>query len=55
MIAIVDFDMNFTYLVAGWEGSDHDSRVLNIATSNPEFRFPHAPLGMICLSINYVS
>ncbi|KAL5581129.1 hypothetical protein UlMin_013571 [Ulmus minor] len=38
-------DMRFTYLVAGWEGSSHDARVLNVATSNPAFMFPHAPEG----------
>ncbi|KAL5575249.1 hypothetical protein UlMin_016948 [Ulmus minor] len=42
-MAVVDFEMKFTYLVAGWEGSCHDARVLNVATSNPAFMFPHAP------------
>ncbi|KAL5568485.1 hypothetical protein UlMin_025060 [Ulmus minor] len=26
-----------------WEGLCHDARVLNVATSNPAFMFPHAP------------
>ena len=41
-MAVVDFKMKFTYIVAAWEGSAHDAWVLNVTTSNPEFRFPHA-------------
>ena len=29
VLAIVDFDLKFTYVVAGWEGSVHDARVLS--------------------------
>ncbi|XP_021776338.1 protein ALP1-like [Chenopodium quinoa] len=28
VLAAVDFDLKFTYVLAGWEGSAHDSRVL---------------------------
>lgn len=31
VMAAVDFDMNFLYVLPGWEGSAHDSRVLNDA------------------------
>lgn len=31
VLAVVDFDMNFTYILAGWEGSAHDGRVLKDA------------------------
>ncbi|KAH5707858.1 hypothetical protein HBI81_243770 [Parastagonospora nodorum] len=31
VLAVVDFDMNFTYVLAGWEGSAHDERVLKDA------------------------
>ena len=31
VLAAVDFDLKFTYVLAGWEGSAHDSRVLNDA------------------------
>ena len=31
VLGIVDFDMKFTYVLAGWEGSVHDSRVLDDA------------------------
>ena len=29
------FDLKFTYVLAGWEGSAHDARVLNYALSRP--------------------
>ena len=29
------FNLKFTYVLAGWEGSAHDSRVLNDALSRP--------------------
>ncbi|KAL5540421.1 hypothetical protein UlMin_044937 [Ulmus minor] len=45
MLAIVDFQMKFTYVVAGWEGSVHDARVLRDAERDPSFRFPHPPMG----------
>lgn len=28
VMAAVDFDLRFTYVLAGWEGSAHDARVL---------------------------
>jgi hypothetical protein len=31
VLAVVDFDMNFTYVLAGWEGSAHDGRVIRDA------------------------
>jgi hypothetical protein len=31
ILAVVDFDMNFTYVLPGWEGAAHDTRVLNSA------------------------
>ncbi|KAL5581725.1 hypothetical protein UlMin_014167 [Ulmus minor] len=45
VLAIVDFQMKFTYVVAGWEGSVHDARVLRDAERDPSFRFPHPPMG----------
>ncbi|KAL0438916.1 UNVERIFIED_CONTAM: hypothetical protein Slati_2374600 [Sesamum latifolium] len=41
ILAICDFDMNFTYVYAGWEGSAADARVLDHAVSqDPIFPFP---------------
>ena len=28
VLAAVDFDMRFTYVLVGWEGSAHDARIL---------------------------
>jgi hypothetical protein len=27
-LAVVDFDLKFTYVLAGWEGSTHDALIL---------------------------
>ena len=35
MLAAISFDLKFTYILAGWEGSAHDSRVLNDAFIRP--------------------
>ena len=34
-MAAISFDLKFTYVLAGWEGSAHDSRILNDALSRP--------------------
>ena len=31
VLVAISFDLKFTYVLAGWEGSAHDSRVLNDA------------------------
>jgi hypothetical protein len=28
VLAVVDFDLKFTYVLAGWEGSGHDALIL---------------------------
>jgi hypothetical protein len=41
VLAGITFDLKFTYVLAGWEGSAHDSRVLNDALTRPEgFKIP---------------
>ncbi|XVE52166.1 hypothetical protein DITRI_Ditri02bG0100600 [Diplodiscus trichospermus] len=35
VLAAITFDLKFTYVLAGWEGSEHDSRVLNDVLSRP--------------------
>ena len=35
VLAVVDFDLHFTYVLAGWEGSAHDSLALQDALSRP--------------------
>ena len=34
-LAAVDFDLKFTYVLAGWEGSTHDLTVLRDALERP--------------------
>lgn len=40
-----DFDMRFTFVMAGWEGTANDSRVFLEKLSNPENKFPMPPRG----------
>jgi len=35
ILAAITFDLKFIYVLAGWEGSTHDSRVLGDALSRP--------------------
>ena len=44
VMAICDFDMRFMFVVAGWPGSVHDTRVLNDAQVEYSY-FPHLPDG----------
>ncbi|XP_042499611.1 uncharacterized protein LOC122077805 [Macadamia integrifolia] len=41
----VPFDMRFTFVYAGWEGSAHDARVFEEVRSNVILGFPHPPPG----------
>jgi hypothetical protein len=34
ILAVCNFDMQFVYILAGWEGSAHDSRVLSDAQAS---------------------
>jgi hypothetical protein len=40
VLAVVNFDMTFSYILAGWEGSAHDGRVLNDALTKGLHLFP---------------
>ena len=46
MLAVCDFDMRFTFVVARWPCSVHDMRVFNDALEKFENKFPHPPEGM---------
>lgn len=58
VLAVVDFNMSFTYVLAGWEGTAHDGRVLSNAVDcgfkPPEGKYFLADAGYankdICLS-----
>ncbi|KAK1423491.1 hypothetical protein QVD17_18794 [Tagetes erecta] len=43
VLAICDFNMVFTFIVAGWEGTAHDARILNESLVDPDFEFPFPP------------
>ncbi|WVZ71421.1 hypothetical protein U9M48_020011 [Paspalum notatum var. saurae] len=49
VLAICDFDMRFTFAVAGWPGSAHDMRVFNDAIRKYGDKFPHPPPGKFYL------
>ena len=50
MLAAISFDLKFTYILAGWEGSAHDSRVLNEAFARPRgFSIPNGITGLLYL------
>ena len=35
VLVAISFDLKFTYVLAGWEGSAHDSRILNDTFTRP--------------------
>ncbi|KAM3281745.1 hypothetical protein P3S67_027392 [Capsicum chacoense] len=35
VLATINFNLKFTYVLAGWEGSAHDSRILNDSLERP--------------------
>ena len=46
-MVVCDFDMLFTFISCGWEGSAHDARVFDHALNTPEMDFPHPPPGKL--------
>ena len=50
VLATISFDLKFTYVLAGWEGSAHDSHVLNDAFVRPGgFSIPEGIIGSLHL------
>ncbi|CAN0925211.1 hypothetical protein LINGRAHAP2_LOCUS34622 [Linum grandiflorum] len=47
VMCVCSFDMRFTYVMAGWEGTTNDSRIVLETASNPNNQFPMPPLGMV--------
>jgi len=45
VLCACDFDMWFTFVAASWEGTAHDSKVLENALVEPTSQFPFSPLG----------
>jgi len=47
VLAVCDFDIRFTFVLARWPGSVHDMRVFNDAMSRFGDKFPHPPPGNV--------
>jgi hypothetical protein len=43
VMAVCDFNMCFTFVLTGWEGSAHDTRIFMDALRTPRLHFPHPP------------
>jgi hypothetical protein len=46
VLAMCDFDMRFTFVVAGWPGSVHDMRVFRDVIEKFKDKFPFPPQGI---------
>nr|CAD1838512.1 unnamed protein product [Ananas comosus var. bracteatus] len=45
IMAVCDFNMVFTFVVAGWPGATHDARIFTTTLNNYGHIFPHPPEG----------
>lgn len=45
IMAACNFDMQFIFACAGWEGTAHDTRIFLSAIRNPKWNFPKPPSG----------
>ena len=57
-MCVYSFDMCFTFVMTGWEGTANNSRVLLETVHNPENKFPMPPLGIQikkCVIISYMT
>ena len=45
VLCVCDFTMKFTFVLAGWEGTANDSRILAECINNPDMNFPMPPEG----------
>lgn len=43
VMVVCDFDLLFTFVVAGWPGSAHGARILAKSLENYKVVFPHPP------------
>ncbi|XP_029128648.1 uncharacterized protein LOC114916346 [Cajanus cajan] len=44
-MAVCDWNMCFTFVLAGWEGTAHDARIFDHALTTANLNFPHPPQG----------
>jgi hypothetical protein len=57
IMVVCDFDMLFTFVVTGWPGSAHDTRILNDTLLTYTQKFPHPPPGnylYVCCPLYYL-
>ena len=47
-MCVCDFDLKFTFVCVGCEGSAHDTRIFLSCLNNENDNFPEPPLGMYC-------
>ena len=45
-MAACDFDLLFTFVIVGWEGAAHDTRIFLDAIRRQSVNFPKPPLGI---------
>ena len=54
IMAACSFDMQFTFVWAGWEGSAHDTRIFYEAIGNTNIQFPRPPEGIYKKKVVFV-
>ncbi|MFQ6670614.1 hypothetical protein Gotur_035458, partial [Gossypium turneri] len=47
VMTVYDFNMCFTFVMAGWEGPTHDIRIFLDAIRDSKYKFSHPPNGKI--------
>ncbi|XP_050204933.2 uncharacterized protein LOC126654973 [Mercurialis annua] len=47
IMAVCSFDMQFTFVLPGWEGTTHDGRIFQCAIHKKELNFPKPPPGFL--------
>jgi hypothetical protein len=54
VLAAITFDLKFCYVLAGWEGSAHDSRVLDDALHRSNvLKIPEGIIRILKLSLSF--
>ena len=53
-MVVCNFDMQFIFVVAGWEGTAHDARIFLTTIRNHALNFPKPPKGMVLSNLRHV-
>jgi hypothetical protein len=52
VMAVIDFDLQFTFVVAGWEGTTHNALILQDAQERPNgLHVPEGKIKFVCLFV----